>query len=193
VTVTKRRLAVFVVALAGSALLGAVAGLIWGAVAPRALFQEVQPGEALLVNAETTAFIVADAWFCAIAAVGGLLTGLAGGRLLVRRDGWPATAGLVGGAVAAAYMAMWIGGLTGLSTYNHLLATSAAGTYFHASLSLGAKSALAFWPLLTSAVIAIGSAGGRDPEPELAQPATGPEPGSVSGMWTPGQADGHAP
>ena len=38
-------------ALAGSAVLGVVAGLIWAAVAPRPLLQEIAQGEAELVNA----------------------------------------------------------------------------------------------------------------------------------------------
>jgi hypothetical protein len=187
VTATKRGLTVFALALLGSVLLGVIAGLIWGAVAPRALYQEVSQGEAQLVNAESTAFIVADAWFCGIAAVGGLITGILGSRLLVRKDGWPAALGLVLGAVAAAYVAMEMGEVIGLSTFNHQLATAATGTYFNNSLALGAKSALAFWPLVTSAVIALTAAGGRQP---AEQPA---DPGTVSGMWTPGQADGHAP
>jgi hypothetical protein len=213
VTATNRGLKVFLIALAGSAVLGAVAGLVWGAVAPRVLFQEIGAGQAQQVNAEDSGYIVADAWFCLITAIGGLITGLAGVRL-VHRTGWPAAAGLVLGAVGAAYMALWIGGLIGLSTFNHQLATNATGAYLHASLQLSAKSALAFWPLLTSAVIAIGGAGsgGREilaePVPPLSgQPLSGPPtipgpsvsgpptiPGPpVSGMWTPGQADGHAP
>ena len=150
-------------ALAGSAVLGVAAGLIWAAVAPRALLQEVGPGEAQLVNAESHAFIVADAWFCLIAALGGAVTGIVGYRLLVRRAGWTAAAGLVLGAVAAALLTLWIGENIGLGTYNHLLATSRNGAYFHASLALGAKSALAFWPGLTSVVMLLAEYGGRRP------------------------------
>ena len=78
----------FAVPLAGSAVLGLVAGLVWGEVAPRALLQVVSPGAAELVNPETSAFIVADAWFCLISAVAGLISGLLGYRfLLVARTG----------------------------------------------------------------------------------------------------------
>ena len=73
-------------------MLGVAAGLIWAAVAPRTLLQEVAHGEAQLVNTESAAFILADAWFCLIAAIGGAATGIAGYRLLVRRTGWTATA-----------------------------------------------------------------------------------------------------
>lgn len=158
---TKGRLAAFIAALAGSAVLGIAAGLVWAAVAPRPLLQEVARGEAQVVNAETSAFIVADAWFCLIVAVGGLITGVLGYRVLVRRSGWAATAGLVLGAVAAALVAVWVGEHVGLGTYNHMLAASPVGTFFHASLALGAKSSLAFWPLLTSAAILLAESGAR--------------------------------
>jgi hypothetical protein len=152
-----------VAALAGSAVLGVAAGLIWAAVAPRALLQEIGPGEAELVNAESHVFIVADAWFCLIVALGGVITGVVGYRLLVRQAGWTAAAGLVLGAVAAALLTLWIGENIGLGTYNHLLATSRNGAFFHASLGLGAKSALAFWPGLTSVIMLLAEYGGRRP------------------------------
>jgi hypothetical protein len=158
---TKGRLAAFFAALAGSAVLGIAAGLIWAAVAPRALLQEVAHGQAALVNAESSAFIVADAWFCLIVAVGGLITGVLGYCVLVRRAGWAAAAGLVLGAVAAASLTVWVGENSGLGTYDHLLASSQTGAFFHAPLALGAKSALAFWPLATSAVIVLAETGAR--------------------------------
>jgi len=158
---TKGRLAAFAAALAGSAVLGVAAGLIWAVVAPRALLQEVGHGEAQLVNAESSAFVVADAWFCLLAAVGGAITGIAGYRLLVRRAGWTAAAGLILGAVAASLLMLWTGENIGLGAYNHLLATSPAGAFFQASLALGAKSALAIWPGLTSLIILLAEYGGR--------------------------------
>lgn len=162
----KGRLAAFAAALAGSAILGVAAGLIWAAVAPRALLQEVGHGEAQLVNTETGAFILADAWFCLIAVVGGVITGVVGYRLLVRRAGWIATAGLVLGAVAASLLALWTGENIGLGTYNHMLATSPDGTFFHASLALGAKSALVFWPGVTSLILLLAEYGRRRPAPD---------------------------
>ena len=161
------RLAAFAAALAGSAVLGVAAGLIWAALAPRALLQEVGHGEAQLVNAESSAFILADAWFCLIAALGGVVTGVLGYRLLVRRAGWIATAGLVLGAVVASLLALWTGENIGLGTYHHLLATSPDGTLFRASLSLGAKSALVFWPGVTSLIVLLAEYGRRRPAPEV--------------------------
>ena len=63
-----------------------------------------------MVNAETTAFIVADAWFVLIAAAGGLLTGIAGYVYVVRRRGAPAALGLILGGLAAAAIMWWITG-----------------------------------------------------------------------------------
>ena len=147
-------------------MLGVAAGLIWAAVAPRALLQEVGHGEAQVVNAESSAFILADAWFCLIAAICGVITGIAGYRLLVRREGWLATVGLVLGAVAASLLMLWTGENIGLGTYNHLLAASPDGAFFRASLALGAKSALAFWPGLTSLIVLLAVYGGRRPASE---------------------------
>ena len=176
-------------------MLGVAAGLIWAAVAPRALLQEVGHGEAQLVNAESTAFVLADAWFCLIAAVGGAITGIAGYRLLVRRAGWIAAAGLILGAVAASLLMLWTGENIGLGTYNHLLATSATGTFFHESLALGAKSALAFWPLVTSGVILLAESNARRtaarPRHRLGKQA-GPAD-AESGMWTQEPPEAHAP
>jgi hypothetical protein len=160
---TEGRLAAFAAGLAGSAVLGLAAGAVWAAVAPRPLLQEVTAGQAQLVNAESSAFITADAWFCLITAAGGVITGALGYRLLVRRAGWIAAAGLILGALAAALLAMWIGGKTGLAGYQHRLASAPAGTIFRASLGLGAKSALAFWPMLTSFAIALAESGARRP------------------------------
>lgn len=169
-----------VLALASSVVLGLVGGLLWGEIAPRAMLQEIGAGTAELVNAETSAFIGADAWFCGIAAVAGLITGLAGYRFLVARASQrarvAATAGLVLGAIAAAFVMMWLGGQIGLSAYNQHLASSPKGTLFPASLTLGAKSALAFWPMFTAIVVLIAEWGARhedtppEPAPGYAQP-----------------------
>jgi hypothetical protein len=170
-----RGVRVFAAGLAGSAVLGLLGGLLWGEFAPRALLQEVGAGEAAIVNAETRAFIGADAWFCGIAVVAGLLTGVLGYKFLVaRQDGdhgyvrrAVAATGLILGALAGSLIMMWLGGQIGLSGYNHALAGARNGTLFDASLTLGAKSALAFWPLVTSAVILIGEWSSRRTAPDV--------------------------
>jgi hypothetical protein len=169
----------FAVPAAGTALLGLLAGLIWGEAAPRALFQEVGSGTAQLVNSETTAFIAADAWFCGIGVAAGLITGVLGYRFGVARRAGGAraavTAGLILGAVAGAFIMLWLGEQIGLSAYNQQLASSPNGTLFHASLALGAKSALAFWPMFTAIVILVAEWGTRRTE-DPAEPVPPAEP-----------------
>jgi len=155
----RRALIGLVVALAGSAVLGLAAGLAWSEIAPRAVLQEISAGTAEVVNAETRAFIGADGWYCVIAAVAGLLTGIIGYLAgIARRDAGTriaVTVGLIGGAVAGAFVMLWLGQQIGLGSYQHHLADGAVGSTFSSSLALGAKSALAFWPLLTSLVIVL--------------------------------------
>src|ERR1700744_2729065 len=141
--------------LAGTALLGLPAGYLWALIAPRALARVVSRGAASVVNAETTAFIAADAWFVLIASVGGLLTGIAGYLLVVRRRGPPAAVGLILGGLGAAALMWWIGDNYGHAQFQHRLLTDPKGTYLHASLSLGAKGALAFWPMFAALAIVI--------------------------------------
>jgi hypothetical protein len=132
---------------AGTALLGIPAGLAWAAVAPRASLIMIGPGIAQVVNPETSAFIVADAWFCLLALAGGVIAGSLGYALVIRRLGAAALAGLLAGALAASLLALWIGQQAGSGTFHHRLATSAAGTYLDSSLTLTAHTALAFWPM----------------------------------------------
>jgi hypothetical protein len=155
----------FVAAVAGSAALGLLGGWIWGEAAPRALLQEISTGTAELMNAETRAFIGADAWFCGIAVVAGLITGIIGYRFGIARQAGGTraviAAGLIIGGVAGAFVMLWLGEQIGLSAYNQHLASSANGTVFPESLSLGARSALAFWPMFTAIAILVGEWGSR--------------------------------
>jgi len=158
-----------IVAVAASVLLGLLGGLIWHGVAPRPLLQQVGAGTAEVVNPETRAFMGADAWFCAISAVAGLLMGIIGYRTGIARRSFAArtavTIGLILGAVAGGYAMLWLGQEIGLSAYQHQLAGAATGATYSASLTLGSKSALAFWPLLTSVVIVLAELGGSQPAP----------------------------
>ena len=176
-----------IAALAGSAMLGLACGLIWEQVAPRATLQEISAGTAELVNAETRAFITADVWFCGIAVVAGLLTGVLGYRFAVsKRTGGAralvVTCLILGGLIGALVMLL-LGERLGQSGYEQHLASSPAGTLFPATLALGAKSALAFWPMLT-AIVALVAEWGTSTTADLADladpadPAAPPEPAS---------------
>jgi hypothetical protein len=137
---------------AGTVLLGVAAGFCWGALAPRAWLVVTGPGAAGLLNPETRAFIAADAAFCLVCLAGGVVSGVLGYLFAVRRHGPVGMAGLIAGALAAAFVARWVGEQSGLATFRHLLATLPAGARLRDSLTLGAAGALAFWPLAASLV-----------------------------------------
>jgi hypothetical protein len=140
---------------AASAVLGLCAGLIWSAVAPRALLVVQSHGVAYVLNDESSVFIVADAWFCLLTAVGGLICGVAGYFAAVRRYGAAAVAGLVLGGLAASVLARWVGQQQGQAHFQSLLGSSAVGAQLHQPLALGGQGPLAFWPLL--AALAVGT------------------------------------
>jgi hypothetical protein len=137
---------------AGTALLGVAAGYLWAALAPRPVLVMTGHAAAAVANPETSAFISADATFCLVCAVGGVVAGLAGYLLAVRRWGPLPMAGVVAGALAAAFVARWVGEQDGVAAYRHLLATLPAGASLHAPLTLRSASAVAFWPLAAGLV-----------------------------------------
>jgi hypothetical protein len=149
----RRALLALIAAVAASALLGLLIGLIWSAVAPRAVLVVQGRGVASVLNSETHAFIVADAWFCLLTAVAGLICGLVGYLVAVRMYGALPLVGLLLGGVAGSWLAMWIGQQRGLTRFRAQLVTSPAGTRLHEPLVLGAHGALAFWPLLVGLLV----------------------------------------
>ncbi len=172
---TRAAVAVSLAVAAVTALLGVAAGFVWVAVAPRPLLVMTGPGAAAVANPETSAFISGDAAFCLVCAAGGVLTGLAAYLLAVRRWGPLPMAGLLAGALGAAFLVRWIGEQHGLAVYQHLLATLPAGSSLRAPLTLRTGSALAFWPLAAGLV-----AGGftvlaaEEPGPAAAMQLEGP-------------------
>ncbi len=145
-------LAALAAVIAGTAVLGAAAGLVWASVAPRALVEVIAPGSANVVNPETSAFIAADGWFTLLTVAGGIVSGLLGYALAVRRHGALAMAAILVGGTAAALVARWIGQDSGAAAFNHRLAVAQPGLLLHAPLTLGGLGPLAFWPLAAGLV-----------------------------------------
>ena len=137
-----------------TAIAGFPGGLVWAAVAPRALVVVTGRGAAAVVNPETTAFIAADGWFCVIGVAGGLLCGLAAYFAVVRGRGAPAAAGLIIGAFGASLIAWWMGRSFGSSGFRAEEMASHAGAVLHAPLMLRAHSALLSWPFGASLAVA---------------------------------------
>lgn len=113
----------------------------------------LNPPTAFATNPETNAFIAADGTYTFIALGGGALLGLVGYLAGVRRYGPLPMAGVVLGAVAAAFLAKWLGPLlTGHDSFNAQLGSSKPGTLLRAPIALGASGALAFWPVAAGIV-----------------------------------------
>jgi hypothetical protein len=140
-------LVVLVAVIAGTAVLGAATGFLWASLAPRALAVVVARGSANVVNPETNAFIAADAWFTLLTVIGGVISGLLGYALAVRRHGALAMAGVLAGALAATLIAMWIGQRSGTAAFDHSLVIDRPGTLLRVPLMLGGHGPLAFWPV----------------------------------------------
>jgi hypothetical protein len=132
--------------LIASGGLGLVGGLVWAALAPRPLYVVVGRGAADVVNPETTAFIAADAWFCLIGVAGGLIIGLTGYLLAVRRYGPVPMGAILAGGLAAGIAARWIGQRQGIGHFDKQLLTSHQGTLLHAPLALAGDTSAALWP-----------------------------------------------
>ncbi len=128
-------------------LLGVAAGFLWAALAPRPHLVMTGPGAAQVTSAESSAFIGADGWYCLICLAGGLISGLAGYLLAVRGHHPVGMALVLLSGLAAGLIALATGQHSGQASYHHLLAVLPAGRHLSASLSLGARSAIALWPL----------------------------------------------
>jgi hypothetical protein len=136
-----------VAAVLATLLLGVAAGFLWAAVAPRPYLVMTGPGAAQVTSAESSAFIGGDGWYCLICLAGGIISGLAGYLLAVRGHHPVGMALVLLAGLGASLIALWIGQHSGQASYQHLLSTLPAGRHLSASLSLGARSAIALWPL----------------------------------------------
>jgi len=139
-----------VAVLIGSAIVGLAGGLVWASLAPRAVYVVVGHGSANVVDPETSAFIAADAWYCLIGAVGGLIIGLTGYLLAVRRYGPVPMVAILGGSVIAGIAARWLGEQRGLHQFDRQLLTTHQGTLLHAPLALAGDTSATFWPTVAS-------------------------------------------
>lgn len=131
--------------LAAVAVVGVPVGLLWRAIAPRAV-AVVSDKSVDLVNSETKAFIAADGTLLLLGLAGGLLTALATWRF-ARRRGVGTLLGLLVGAGLAGFLA-WRTGLLGQDRQTLLQAVRAGRLtgLIDLPLQLRARSVLLAWP-----------------------------------------------
>jgi imidazolonepropionase-like amidohydrolase len=140
----RRDLSAAVIVLLASLPLGALMGLIWERVAPKAHWM-VQGGGAALGELEQTAFVAADGWFAVLGAATGLLCG-AIAFVLFRDRSRMLPVGLAAGGILGSLIAWQVGQALGPGPIDsHSGAPD--GSTFDGPLDLRAHGVLLSWPL----------------------------------------------
>ncbi|MGN6244897.1 MAG: hypothetical protein ACTHQ3_14680 [Motilibacteraceae bacterium] len=137
-------------------LLGLVVGALWALVAPQPVWVVVDGG--LLMDSLTSgALVAADGWLAVLCLLAGLLLA----ALAVRR--WPhhpvgALAGLVGGGVAGAVVAAWLGQALRSADVVARAAGLPLGARVDGGLTLRAPGVLLFWPIASTLLVLVWAA-----------------------------------
>jgi hypothetical protein len=127
-----------------STLVGAPAGLLWAAVAPKVTVV-LSDAEVSLATPDNSAFIAADGFFLGVVLVVGVLVGaLAWG--LGRRHGPGVVLGLTAGGLLAGYVAARTGALVDESTARDAVAAGQSGMV-ELAVRLRASEAVLAWPV----------------------------------------------
>lgn len=132
-----------VVTAVGCVLLGAPAGLLWAAVAPRVMVEVA--GTAVSLASDASAFVAGDGWFLGVVFVAGLLTGLLAWAL-GRRYGPGVVLGLAAGGLLAAYVAARSGELVDAGVARQAVEAGRMGG-LELSLVLRSTEAIVGWPV----------------------------------------------
>jgi hypothetical protein len=148
---------------AGSVALGATAGVLWWLLVKPPAYEVNSNGGATTSERGLTEFIAADAWFCAIGFVVGLLIGLAAWRWL-RTLGWTIVLVVLLCATASALMCWLLGYRLGPGDFSARLAAAQPGDLVPLPLTLRARASLLVWPFCAIVPVLLGSSLGRDDE-----------------------------
>ncbi len=154
------RLGAFAAASLG---LGAAAGVAWWLLVKPPAYELNSNGGATTSERGLAEFIAADAWFCVIGLVVGLLIGIAAWRWL-RTLGWSVVLVVVVCAVASALMCWLVGYRLGPGDFSARLAAANPGDLVPIPLTLRARASLLTWPFFAVIPVLLGSSLGRDEE-----------------------------
>lgn len=146
--------------LGGVTILGGPAGLVWAAVAPRAVYV-LTPDGATLANPATEVLAAADGWFAVVSAAAGVACGVAAYVVVGRRHGVTAVVALAAGGAVAGLVAWRVGQFPDLAEFRQAVRTEPDGARVEGFLSLNAASALVVWPLLAVASFGVLTAAQR--------------------------------
>jgi hypothetical protein len=143
--------------------LGAAAGVLWWLVAQPPRYELNSNGGAKISERGLSEFIGADAWFCAIGLVVGLLIGVAAWRWL-RTLGWAVVLVVLVCATASALTCWLVGYRLGPGDFSARLAAAQPGDLVPIPLTLQARASLLTWPFFAIVPVLLGSSLGRDEE-----------------------------
>lgn len=163
-TSTRRRVAWRLAGFAAASLgLGAAAGVVWWLVVKPPAYELNSNGGATTTERGLSQFIAADAWFCIIGLMVGLLIGIAAWRWL-RTLGWSVVLVVLVCATAAALMCWLVGYRLGPGDFEARLAAAQPGQLVPIPLTLRARASLLTWPFFAIIPVLLGSSLGRDDE-----------------------------
>ena len=148
---------------AASLCLGAAAGVIWWLVVKPPAYELNSNGGAKTTERGLSQFIAADAWFCIIGLVVGLLIGIAAWHLL-RSLGWSVVLVVLACATAAALTCWLVGYRLGPGDFPARLAAAQPGELVPIPVTLRARASLLTWPFFAIIPVLLGSSLGRDDE-----------------------------
>lgn len=132
--------------LAIAVVAGGLSGLVWARLAHLPSYSVGSHGVATISEGGLASVFSADAVYCIIGAVLGLLLGILAWRWFSRRGAWVvALAGA--GPVLAALACWWVGLLVGPSSFSTRIAAAKAGDTVQIDLALHTWTPLLIWVL----------------------------------------------
>jgi hypothetical protein len=140
----RRDLSAAMIVVLASLPLGALMGLVWERVAPKAHWM-VQGGGAVLGELEQSDFVAADGWFAVLGAAAGLLCGTIA-FVLFRTRPRMLPIGLAAGGILGSLIAWQVGQALGPGPIDSHRAAPDGAT-FDGPLDLRAHGVLLSWPL----------------------------------------------
>jgi hypothetical protein len=150
-----RQLGVVTAVAVATTLLGAPAGWLWAALAPRVEVIKHADGFAY-AEPEPEQAIAADGWFALVGLVAGISLAVLAWVLLRRYRGVAMLVGLIVGSLAGAALAAWVGYRIGSAGFNQIKESALVGARLEAPLRLrmtGMPGVL--WPIRPTGVLAV--------------------------------------
>lgn len=144
-------------------VVGVIAGIIWISVVRLPAWAVHESGRARISERDLAAYFSVDAWFVLLAAVGGLVIGVAS-LLWFRQLGWWASLITLLGALIAAGGCLLVGWISGPGQLDARLAAAQPGSRVPIDFVLSSPSAVAVWPFAAMIPLLVGASLLPDPE-----------------------------